>query len=106
MTLNPQCDIIKSMNRRDFLKSLMALPSLALPFIPSFLKPIWGKTTGTFEVAGLGFAPNIILWPEPQRYGETIESVTPQIDIASFDTDGFTLNISSPGTVHYVRSPV
>lgn len=91
------------MNRRAFLKSLLALPSLALPFIPSVLVRAFGRVTGTHEVTGLGFEPSVVVfqWSEPQRFGGTIEHISGQLDIVSFDADGFTLTTESPGTVHY-----
>lgn len=95
-------DTRRGMNRRDFLKILTALP-----FIPSFLKPIWGKATGSFEVAGIGFAPNVVLYHSDGRViafgdnGQTFDGypgVTPlegfidaDIPIATIHKDGFTL---------------
>jgi hypothetical protein len=82
------------MNRRDFLKSL-----LALPLIPNALKRAFGQeTTGTVEVSGLGFEPKMVFltWKGTDSDGYTTEPLRDDLwDIVSFDENGFTLKASS-----------
>lgn len=84
------------MNRRKFLKLVMSLPSLALPFVPPILKRAFGQVTGNHEVTGLGFWPDkvIIAWNDINPDGYTTvmdDTIDGFLDVESFNEDSIAL---------------